>query len=366
MPVYKDKKTKKYYFKCSINNRQFLRRGFNSRNEAQEAEIDFLYENKGKVKKRKQIEITWQKLIDYYLKWIKPQVKITYFYALSNNLKAMIDYFPPIDVNKLLSIDFERLRKMINNLSIDIKGKNRQIKLIKAVFDYGRIYHNVNNIEAEKLQLFKDYTIKKKKINKQQVVTFNEFKALYDACDPYYKLLFLTLYTFGLRIGELIGLKVDSFDFDNKTMQIYQSVSWKTGTGSYVIITPKTASSNRFYYIPDIYITAVQNHIKNNNLEENDFIFFSYKSHCKPISENALRNKYKKYAELVDFPHGTKFHIFRHTNASELLAHGVTAEDIKDYEGHSSVEVTEKYYLHQTDETKKRTMEVIENILKKL
>ncbi len=366
MPIYRDKKTKTYYFKCSINSRQFLRRGFSTRNEAQEAEIDFLYENKGKVKKRKQIEFTWQKLIDYYLKWIKPQVKVTYFYSISNNLKAMIDYFPSIDVNKLLNIDFERLRKRISKLSIDIKGKNRQIKLIKAVFDYGRIYHCINNVEAEKLQLFKDYTIKKKEINKQKVVTFNEFKRLYEVCDSYYKLLFLTLYTFGLRIGELMGLKVDSFDFNNNTMQIYQSVSWKSGTGSYVIVTPKTASSNRFYYMPDIYIKAIQNHIKTNNLKDNDFIFFTYKSHSKPISENALRNKYKKYAELSNFPHGTKFHIFRHTNASELLAHGVTAEEIKDYEGHSSVEVTEKYYLHQTDETKKRTMEVIENILKNL
>ncbi len=366
MPVYKDKKTKKYYFKCSINNRQFLRRGFSSRNEAQEAELDFLYENKGKTKKRREIIITWPKLIEFYLKWLKPQVKITSHYSTKLTLNSMLDFFPIIDVNKLLYVDFEKVRKNISKLSISTKRKNHYIKLIKSIFNYGRIYHNVNNIEAEKLQLFKDYSITKKDLIKQKVVTFNEFKVLYDVCDPFYKLLFLTLYTFGLRIGETMGLKVDSFDFKNKTMQIYQSVSWKNGTGSYVIITPKTSSSNRFYYMPDIYISAIQNHIKENKLEENDFIFFSGKSHSRPLSEHALRNKYKKYAELANFPHGTKFHIFRHTNASELLAHGVTAEDIKEYEGHSSVEVTEKFYLHQTDETKKRTMEVLEKILQKL
>lgn len=57
--------------------------------------------------------------------------------------------------------------------------------------------------------------------------------------------------------------------------------------------------------MPDIYIVAVKNHIKNYNLEK--MTFFSYKSHSKPISEHTLRNKYKKYAELVNFPHGTKF-----------------------------------------------------------
>lgn len=364
MPVYKSGKT--YYFKCCINGRQFLRRGFATKREAQEAEIDFIYENKGNAKNKPKMILTWPKLVEYYLKHLKAQVKITYHYSTSNLLNSILDLFPTIDVNKLLYVDFERARARIDKLEVSIKRKNRLLKLIKAVFEYGRIYHNIKNVEVEKMQLFKDYTVKRKTSLKKEVVTFSEFKSLYDVCDPYYKLLFLTLYTFGLRIGEAMGLKVDSFDLDNQIMQIYQSISWKSGTGSYVVITPKTASSNRFYYLPELYIKAIGTHIKNNHLKDNDFIFFSSKSHTRPLSEHALRNKYKRYAELANFPHGTKFHIFRHTNASELLAHGVSLEDIKDYEGHSSVEVTERFYLHQTEESKKRTMEVLNIILSNL
>lgn len=326
----------------------------------------FYIENKGKAKNKPKMVLTWPKLIDYYLKHLKEQVKITYHYSMTNLLNSIVDLFPTIDINKLLYVDFERARARIDKLDVSIKRKNRFIKLIKAVFDYGRIYHSVNNVEVEKMQLFKDYEVKKKTSIKKEVVTFSEFKALYDVCDPYYKLLFLTLYTFGLRIGEAMGLKVDSFDFDIQVMQIYQSISWKSGTGSYIAITPKTASSNRFYYMPELYIRAIEAHIRSNNLKDNDYIFFSSKSHTRPLSEHALRNKYKQYAELANFPHGTKFHIFRHTNASELLAHGVSVEDIKDYEGHSSTAVTEKYYLHQTDEAKKRTMEVLNIILSNL
>ncbi len=366
MPIYRDKKRSSWYFKCCINGRQFLKRGFATKNDARRAENDFMYENQNNRKSVYKAVLTWSRLIEYYLEWYKNQVKITRFYAVKRELKnSLIYYLPDIEVDKLLYADFKKARDKIERLDVGIDTKNRKIRIIKSVLNYGEIFHQIKCIDYKKISSFKDYSIQRKSI-KKQVITFDEFKSLYGVCNDYYKLLFLTLYIFGIRIGELMGLKVDCFDFKENTMQIYQSISWKTGTGSFVKVTPKTLTSNRFFYMPEKYVELLKNHIKKNELDPDHYLFFSTQNKARPMSENTLRYHFKQYSKLANFNHGTHFHAFRHTNASELYDRGISEEDIKEYEGHSSVEITEKVYIHQTDARKKRTMEVVNSILKAL
>ena len=58
--------------------------------------------------------------------------------------------------------------------------------------------------------------------------------------------------------------------------------------------------------------------------------------------------------------------MFRHTNVSELREKGISLEEIQKYEGHSSIEITEKVYLHETEERKKRTQSILEDIAKSI
>ena len=91
------------------------------------------------------------------------------------------------------------------------------------------------------------------------MVQFDEFKKIYNTCDSsFYKLAFLTFYLFGLRLGELLGLQVDSFDFIDCYFEIYQEASFKTGTGGYVIVSPKSESSKRFYKMPDHFTNLIK------------------------------------------------------------------------------------------------------------
>lgn len=366
MPVYRDNNRNSWYFKCCINGRQFLRRGFTTKNEARKAEMLFMYENQNQRKKANKAVLTWERLVDYYLEWYKDQVKITRFYAVKRELKnSLFHYLPNIEVDRMIYADFKNARDKIEHLNVGIDTKNRKIRILKAVLSYGEIFHQIKCTDYKKISSFKNYTIQRKSI-KTQIITFDEFKSLYEVCDDYYKLLFLTLYIFGLRIGELMGLKIDCFDFKENTMQIYQSISWKTGTGSFVKVTPKTLTSNRFFYMPEKYVALLKKHILKNKLQSDHYVFFSTQDKARPMSENTLRYHFTRFSKLANFNHGTHFHAFRHTNASELYDRGISEDDIKEYEGHSSVEITEKIYIHQTDARKKRTMEVVNSILKAL
>ena len=68
MPIYRDEKNKSYYFKVSINGRQFLRRGFKSKKEAIKEEAIFITQNQCR---KPGDDPTYLQLLDLYKKHLK-------------------------------------------------------------------------------------------------------------------------------------------------------------------------------------------------------------------------------------------------------------------------------------------------------
>lgn len=366
--VYKSankKKKQTYFFKTCIKGQQYIRRGFSSKQEAKEAEEIFRVQMMNSTIDRKKIgnkTPTWQSLLTSYLSWIKNQVKITYYYSLKKVIERVyIPLLPNIEVAKLTYSHFEKARLSFQHSPICTNTQNKRLSLLKRIFVYCKIYFNYECLDVQKLQPFKDYSIQKKEV-KSNLITHAIFKKIYQQANDYYKFLYLTLYVCGLRIGEILGIRVESFDLENKILYIYRAVSWKTGKKGYQVISPKTRKSNRFIWLVDSYIEILQTHIQKYKLEKEDYIFFSPHSKKKPISEHAVRNNMERIGKAIEFSFHP--HMFRHTNVSELREKGLSLEDIQALEGHSSIEITEKVYLHETEERKKRTQNILEDILK--
>lgn len=372
MPVYKDKQNGTYFFKCCINKKQFLRRGFKTKLEAREAEAKFIAETLLRLEK-KGSKIAkpplWSTLLKSFISWQKTQIKPTYFYSLQREINNHI--FPLLPNERVDSFNyrmFEKARTLIFKEKICIKTKNKRLRLLQRIFDYCKIYFEYECLHPNKLVPFKDYSIKKIEF-KSMTITYEDFRIIYQTANDYYKLLLLTLYLYGIRLGELMGLKVDAFDFDRKMIYIFRAVTWKTGTGSFMISSPKTASSNRFLWMTDSYIAIVKKHIEASELSPNDFIFFStdfsnrgYKK--RPISENAIRFQLKKITQETGIT--IRPHMFRHTNVSELREKGLSLEEIQKLEGHSSSRITEEVYLHETKERRDRTQKILDDLIQKL
>lgn len=371
-PVYpyktgqKGKKTT-YFFKTCIKGRQYIRRGFQSKSEAKYAEELFRVQTIQSIPDRRRKVIqrtpTWEILLTSYLSWIKGQVKITYFYSLKRTLeREFLPMLPNIEVEKMTYSHFEKARHKLQSDPNCTNTKNKRLRLLKRIFEYCKIYFNYECLDVLKLQPFKDYSIKKKEI-KTKIITHDIFKQIYDSANEFYKLLYLTLYLYGLRFGEAMGLKVESFDFENNIMYIYRSIAYKTGKGS-IAVSPKTSSSNRALWMIDAYVDLLKAHIKKYKLKNEDYIFFSTTSRRKPLSEHAVRYNITKIGKAIGFSFHP--HMFRHTNVSELREKGISLEEIQKYEGHSSIEITEKVYLHETEERKKRTQSILEDIAKSI
>lgn len=365
MPVYKDNRNNSYYFKVCINGRQFLRRGFISKKEATIEEAKFLASNLSS--KKKNIVLTYYDLLETYKIYLKDDLKFTtykdYCRRIDNYYKFL---FPNIDIKKLTYSDVINARKKIDKESKSVAAKNRSRTFLFRFFKFVKIYYDYDFYYIERMKKFRDDEIKKSN-PKNDLLEHQDFLKIYKECDSsYFRLAFLTFYLYGLRLGELLALKVDAFDFENNNFEIYREVSFKTGTGGFVIVKPKTSTSQRFYQMPDKYSKLLQTHISDHNLMVDDFIFYQFKKRKKnaPCPEQTFRriaNEYcKKYNENFHF------HMLRKSTVTLLHDKGISLEHIKEYVGHNSSDITKNIYLQTSEDKNSNILSILNATLDEL
>lgn len=167
--------------------------------------------------------------------------------------------------------------------------------------------------------------------------------------EPLFPLIYLTV-IYGLRRSEVLGLKWDSINFEQKSVTIkhtvvrYFDVVEKDST--------KTASSFRTYPMTeDVERLLVK--LKNCEAEnkalfgkeycQNDYIFKW--ADGKPYAPDYITSKFSKLLKKYNLPH-IRFHDLRHSCASLLIANGFTLKDIQEWLGHSDFRITANIYAH--------------------
>lgn len=277
--------------------------------------------------------------------------------------------FPDIAINKLLKNDAEKARKIIDSLDIKVITKNDKLSFIKRFFKWVENHYKYKYHDVFLLNEFRDYSIHRQK-KKSKIVEFEQFKNLYKSCDSsYYQLMLLTMFIFGFRISEQLGLKVDSFDFVDNTIEIYDAVTIK-GKKGVELISPKTKAGERIQQIPLIYAKLVKQHIAKYHLQKNDFIFFRYKTlqseenHQLPVYENTCRRALDKYCRLYNKDFHP--HMLRTSICTHLREKGVPINEISKYLGHESSKVTEEYYSKVSIQKQDSLNTAIDDILEKI
>ena len=191
--------------------------------------------------------------------------------------------------------------------------------------------------------------------------------------DPLNLVIYLTSF-YGLRRSEVLGLKWDAFNFNEKTITInHKVIETRKGNKRVIILKDKTKNNSSYRTLP-----LVNEIIK---LLENQKI---------KIEENKKKygNKYsKKYLDYVcvnakgklftpeyvtdhfalimkknkDILRPINFHGLRHSCASLLLAKGIHLKEIQDWLGHSTYATTANIYAHLEKNTKDKSAKVLSN-----
>lgn len=168
---------------------------------------------------------------------------------------------------------------------------------------------------------------------------------------------------YGLRRGEILGLRWNSIDFKNKNITINHTVYQKYGGGKSVIVAKdraKTKSSLRTLpLVPEF--EAFLSDLKKNQAENrrvcgkcynhdyDDYVYVDEMGNLiKPDYISLNFKMMLRKNKLVPI----RFHDLRHSCASLLLANGVSLKEIQDWLGHSDFSTTANIYAHLDKTTK--------------
>lgn len=154
----------------------------------------------------------------------------------------------------------------------------------------------------------------------------------------------------GARIGELLALTYD--DIRNDLLYINKQLSEKDPTGKAVaphLDRTKSINSNRVIPLSAAVLDEYQTHVlihkkemlKNGYRTSNIFTTATGTYYYKRNVTRALQRLYKRIGVRY-----RKFHAFRHTFGTNLSRAGVPIEETCKLMGHSSINVTMKYYIH--------------------
>lgn len=177
---------------------------------------------------------------------------------------------------------------------------------------------------------------------------------------------------YGLRRGEVLGLKWDAIDFKRGTLTIKRTVTQVKIDGKYQIIeqdSAKTKSSMRTLPLVGSFKEYFEEAKKAQEFNKKvcgDSYNYDYDGY---VFVNEIGERMKPDYLTTAFPeylkrHGMKkirFHDLRHSCASLLLANGVPLKQIQEWLGHSDFSTTANIYAHLDYASKISSAQAMEN-----
>lgn len=179
---------------------------------------------------------------------------------------------------------------------------------------------------------------------------------------------------YGLRRGEVVGLKWDAIDFEQGTISVKRTVTSTIIDGKYQEFeqqSAKTKSSLRSLPLVDNIrekLLALKEQQKENkricgncyNREYDGYVFVDVMGNI--FNPRNLSSNFSKLLELKGLRH-IRFHDLRHSCASLLLANDVPMKQIQEWLGHSDISTTANIYSHLDYKSKLTSANVMDNVL---
>ena len=310
------------------------------------------------MKKRNSGSLTWGFVVGRFLEYEADCVKVSTLYKKRLWLNKYL-CFP--SGKRISSFDSAYLNSWFSAHVVgSVETKRKCLCVLSDVFRFVSDFYGVDNLAYRRVVIPKDYSIHR--VRKEKILSLDEFRLFYSVIDSsYWRDFFLLAFVTGMRFGELRGVTWSEIDFSRKELNVVQQAS-AFGSGRTEIISPKTASSVRSYSLPSFLVLRLKAREVGSS---SPFVFHSFNGDSTiPVGSSTIRRIFSKYISLSGLPH-FRFHCFRKSEASFLNDIGISDDDIRDWLGHGSFDVTRKYYLRDSDEKMRRVGEALSQKLAK-
>ena len=234
------------------------------------------------------------------------------------------------DLFEMQKLDIKKARKFSN------RSISRKISVLKSFFKY---LYKKSYIKANLATGLGFPKIEKKLPSYLSVNEINELldKVGSDELNFLNKAIIEVFYGTGIRLSELINIKVDDVNFSSNTVKVL-------GKGSKQRIVPFGEKAE----------IAIKNYLQIRqiiNLNNLDLLFMSKKG--KKLYAEEVRRMVKKNLSTVTDIKKNSPHVLRHSFATHLLDNGADIRAVKDLLGHENLSTTQ-IYTHVNPEKLKK------------
>lgn len=253
------------------------------------------------------------------------------FKYISNNSQYKLQEFNLNNFTKEFVLNFLSWTEIGRNNSIS--SRNLRLASIKSFTSFIFQYEIDNSELIRIMKIPRKKDIKKK----NEIITEDNIKLLLSQPNIKIKkgrrqLAILSLmYDAGLRIDELLSLKVKDLNLNN-----FNVINVLNGKGN----------KQREIPISDDVSNILDIYINDYSLTAEDYLFSNSKK--EKLSSNAIRKIINKNIKLAkeqtsDFPDKINPHKFRHSKATHSINKGVSVIEVKEFLGHSDLSSTQIY-----------------------
>ncbi|HOC91575.1 MAG TPA: tyrosine-type recombinase/integrase [bacterium] len=222
-------------------------------------------------------------------------------------------------LDQITQIDIQRYKTNRKRAETHSTGTiDLELGTLKHLFGWAIAHGYTKTNPAKEIKKFND------DYRRGVVMTHEQARRLLETADPELKLRLLLALVYGLRHGEIAGIKKEDVDLLNKTITIYRL--------------KKKHSKKSVLQIPDEIVQMIKDLPPGVG---NRAVYVFPKKDCEKRFKSAL------IRAGID-PKTFRFHDLRHTAASWQLEQGTNLETIRMFLGHSDIQTTSRY-LHVDD-----------------
>jgi integrase/recombinase XerC len=285
-------------------------------------------------------------MVNFFLQHIKYEKRLSQHTATAyeGDLKQFSIFLQfQFEFNEPEKADFQIIRSWIVTMvdeKIENRSINRKIATLRTFYNFLLRQKVIETNPMLKIRALKtDKTLPKYVEEKPMENLLDEMQFSDDFFGMRDKLVIELLYGTGMRLAELIGLKITDINLYKNTL----------------IVLGKR-NKERIIPVNRSLVEAIKNYLK----LRSDLTFTEYSTNPYLILTDSCTQAYpmfiqrlvKKHLSLVTSLNQRSPHVLRHTFATHLLNHGADLNAIKDLLGHTSLAATQVYTHNSIEKLK--------------
>ena len=292
---------------------------------------------------------------------VRPSSHKTYESYIKNHIKPSIGNIP---LTKLTTLDLQRLyQKLLTEGRVDRLEAQNQPKGLspKTVRNINQVISSAMQLAIQQHLISHDPTdgcaLPKTEHREMQALSADQLAAflLEAKHSGVFEMYYIELAT-GLRRGELLGLKWEDIDFDNRTLRVRRQVGRVNGEVREAPLKTKNA-----YRTISLGADAVG--ILKQQREKHPSSSYVFPGPTGgPIAPDSVLHMLHRVLDRAGLPE-LRFHDLRHTFATLALQNGVDVKTVSGMLGHFSAGFTLDTYAHVTTAAQKKAAETMGAVL---